>query len=250
MSFEVHTVGLGTRAFEALSRGLELEAVGRGRGVLHLTEPEARGVPLVRTTSRLERPAHVFTEAHRELVAALAGVSPEGARFNAALLEIYDRGYAKMGYHSDQALDLEPGTWIALYSCYERPQEQTFRRFLRVKEKGGEEEVAIPLEHDSAVVFSLEANARHVHKIVLPSLDRGPDNRWLGVTMRCARTFLRREGEAWRLPDGEILRLAASEEERRWFYRLRGQENRDPDFVYPPVPLTLSPGDLLAPVNG
>lgn len=255
--FRVYAVELGRGMFESLAAGVDFEAVGRGRLGTHLVDVCDRGVPLVRTTSRYERPASRFTTAHRGVVEAVRRVvtddpSHDGSApsFNNALIEIYDRAYFKMGFHSDQALDLEPGSVIALYSCYERPDRPTAQRTLVVQSKTTEAATSIALGHNSVVLFSLATNARHRHKIVLKSrplpASDALDNRWLGLTLRQSKTFIRFDGGQPRFWDGAPLRLADADE-RRAFYRLRGEENRGSAFSYPRLDYTISRADLLDP---
>ncbi len=254
--FRRYAIGLGADAFAALSAGVDFEDVAPGRLGTHLVDVSPRGVPLVRTTSRYSRPAGRFSAAHRQAAAAVRAAvgATEGAAFDNALIEIYDRAYCKMGYHCDQALDLAPGSLIAVYTCYERPLDASARRTLEIRDKVSRAEASIVLEHDTAVVFSLDVNARHVHRIVLRSQARSsgdgaaPDNRWLGLTLRSSKTHIRFGDDGPRFADGRRLTLA-DETQRRTFYRLRGQENREVGFVYPRVDFTISAADLLPPAG-
>lgn len=42
--------------------------------------------------------------------------------------------------------------------------------------------------------------------------------------------------------------MSADEEQRSEFYRLRRRENKETDFVYPPLTYTVSDSDLVPPV--
>lgn len=223
---------------------VDLGQVTDGRQGTHLTRPGPDGVPLVRTTTRYAQPATVFSPAHARLadaVSDLAGVGP----FDNALLEVYDRRYRSMGWHCDQALDLAPGSHIAIVSGYSGPATGADTRALFVQHKDTGERQVLELVHGSVVVFSLADNAVHRHKIVLPGA--GTDGaRWVGLTLRRSKTHLRfHDGIAW-LPSGRPLRLADPAEQKR-FYSLRGEENRSCGFSYPPLDFTLSPADLLSP---
>jgi len=252
-----HTFRIGAQGdpFTALPADVDFDDVTSGRRGHHLVDPGDLGVPIVRTTTQYTTPAYCFSPAHRALADAVGTRAlehlepghPELA-FNNALIEIYERTYAKMGFHSDQVLDLASGSFIALYSCYERPESRDLLRTLKVKNKTTGASEAIVLEHDSVVLFSLETNTHHAHKIVLdpqPS-PKTPENRWLGVTLRCSKTFVRFEDGQPLLSGGSPLRLA-DEDERRAFYRLRGQENRSLEFTYPPLDYTISVADTLPP---
>ena len=235
---------LGADPFAALSEGVDFMELGKGRVGTHLVEPGERGVPLVRTTARYTRAPSRFAPAHRAVASAIeeaAGVPG----FNNALIEVYDRGYTKMGYHSDLALDLEAGSFIALYSCYARPADRVGWRTLEVKAKEDGARTSIVLEHGSVVLFSLEANAAHTHRIVLgQQAQREPENRWLGLTLRRSGTWVRHEGGQVLFADGTPLTLAEGEDAKA-FYRLRGRENRELGFAWPRVDVTLSEADLL-----
>ena len=241
-----------------LARELDLAAVTDGRLGNHITRPEARGVPLVRTTTRYPAPARCFSPLHDALVeqvrvaSADAGVELAPSPFNNALVELYDGRYRKMGYHSDQALDLATDSHIAIVSCYLTPDGELWPdapdlRQLVVKPKGDGERFMVPLCHASVVLFSVSTNASHLHKIVLPQV-YAPEVRWFGITLRRSHTFVDYRASGPCFADGTPLRLA-NDEEGLAFYRLRGQENRSEAFAYPPLPVTLSPGDLLPPTS-
>lgn len=261
--FAVYHLDLGDDPFSALSAGVDFEDVTRGRRGTHLVDVGPKGVPLVRTTTRYARPARRFTAAHHGLVDAIRRAIADDPRregampsFDNALIEIYERTYRKMGYHTDQALDLADDSYIALYSCYARPADRTTLRTLEVRDRVTGDESAIALEHGSVVLFSLMANARHLHRIVLrgaPGAPRAPDNRWLdnrwlGVTLRQSKTHLRFDDGQPRFADGTVLQLADAGQ-RKAFYRLRGGENRELAFEYPPLDYTISVADTLAPIG-
>lgn len=251
------SLDLGPEQLERLSGAVCFEDIAPGRKGNHLVEPSSRGVPLVRSTTPYNLPAQRFNPEHHQLLMAIeraASAAPWAPKtpltFNHALIELYERSYYKMGYHSDQALDLEEGSWIALYSCYEHPAQRALFRTLMVKDKETNQERAISLEHNSVVFFSLETNSRYAHKIILATPpDQSPDalkQRWLGITLRCASTYLRFEQGQPKLPDGTPLTLA-DEAQRKAFYKLRGQENKSLRFTYPKLDFTISPADLLMP---
>ena len=237
--------------FSALSREIALDDVTSGRVGTHLTRPDERGTPLVRTTTSYASPPRRFSPAHDELMRQLqiatrrSGLEElDEAPFNNALLEIYDQRYRKMGFHSDQALDLDPSSFIAIFSCYDQPPRRSLRR-LSVKSKETDERFSIDLTPNSVVIFSVETNARYLHKIHLPG-GAAEELRWLGVTLRRAGTYLRFDQGVARLPNGAPLSLA-DEDQRITFLKLRGQENRAVDFQYPELNVTISPGDLSPP---
>ncbi|MFJ1804420.1 hypothetical protein [Streptomyces sp. NPDC088180] len=153
----------------------------------------------------------------------------------------------RMGSHSDQALDLADDSFIAVFSCYRHPEAGPPRKLILESKDTGDERFEIPLSHHGVVVFSADANRRLRHRIVLENPSGAADNLWLGVTFRTSKTFVRyRDGQA-HLPRGARL-TSADEEQRSEFYGLRRRENRETDFVYPPLTYTVSESDLMPPV--
>jgi len=73
-----------------------------------------------------------------------------------------------------------------------------------------------------------------------------PENNWLGVTFRSAKTFVNYRSAPVQLADGQQLHLATPEE-RQAFLAWRRRENQEMDFDYPALNFTLSPSDLLTP---
>eukprot|EP00300_Choanocystis_sp_HF-7_P008500 c15937_g1_i2.p1 GENE.c15937_g1_i2~~c15937_g1_i2.p1 ORF type:complete len:669 (+),score=130.06 c15937_g1_i2:34-2007(+) len=220
------------------------KAIGRQGTILVKLDP-IRGTPIVRSTDKFEFPAQSFHAVHEELARAIeeAARLPEGC-LNNALIEKYTNEYYKMGFHSDMAIDLQEGTNIALFSCYKFPDRADPPRKLVVQPKAGGETFEIPLLHQTVVVFSLDTNRRHLHKIVLSAA--APENEWVGVTFRTSKTFVQLRDKRAHLQDGSQLTLA-TEVQCKEFYKLRSCENKQVDFIYPPLPFTLSEQDLLEP---
>jgi hypothetical protein len=243
-----HSLVFEGNPFEELRAAVRFEELGKGRRGAALVQPdELAGVPLVRTTTKYANPVQLFRPAHVRLAVTVqtAVALPHG--FNNALIEIYTNEYTSMGTHSDQALDLADGSVIALFSCYEHPERADPPRKLLVesKEPGGER-AAIPLTHNSVIVFSVAANGLLRHKIVLDAATRTVGNRWLGVTFRTSKTFVQFTDGQPHFADGTPLTLATNEQTRE-FYRLRRRENDETDFTYPPVTFTISESDLRPP---
>ncbi|WP_030757876.1 MULTISPECIES: hypothetical protein [unclassified Streptomyces] len=235
--------------FAELSSSARLEGVGKGRHGAVLTRVDgAQGVPLVRTTTRYGSPAQRFRAVHERLAQRIQERMAIPVGFNNALIESYTNAYRTMGGHSDQALDLADGSFIAVFSCYRNPEAGPPRKLMFASKAAGENDTfEVPLTHNGVVAFSVEANRRLTHKIVLDAPVPTPDNEWLGVTFRTSKTLVRfRDGQAY-LPEGARL-SSADEEQRREFYRLRRRENEEVDFVYPPLTYTVSESDLLPPL--
>nr|WP_311132522.1 alpha-ketoglutarate-dependent dioxygenase AlkB [Nonomuraea gerenzanensis] len=234
--------------FAELCASTRFEDVGKGRsGAVLVRVGETGDVPLVRTTTRYGAPAQRFRAVHERLARQIQECAGLAAGFNNALIEIYTNAYTTMGSHSDQAVDLADESFIAVFSCYEHPAVNAPRKLVVASKEPGAEEFEIPLTHKSAVVFSVDMNRRHKHKIVLDGRLQSAGNRWLGVTFRTSKTSVRfRDGQAF-LPDGAPL-TSADDEQRREFYRLRRRENQETDFTYPMLTYTVSESDLMPPV--
>lgn len=243
--FRTYTVRTRGDLFAELLASVRFEDLGKGRrGAVLVTADDARGVPIVRTTTAYARAAQWFRPIHVWLAEQIRACASLSLHFNNALIEAYTSAYRTMGAHSDQALDFDEAAEIAIFSCYEDPEARPSRRLLVESKEPGGRGCQIPLVHNSVVVFSADTNRRFRHRIVLGAGAR--ENAWLGVTFRTSKTFVRfREGQPC-LADGSRL-TRASEEERRELYRLRGRENHETDFVYPQITYTLSASDLLPP---
>lgn len=234
--------------FAELSASVRMEDVGKGRRGAVLTRVGEDGaVPLVRSTTRYGDPPQPFGALQDGLARRVRDVAGLPGEFDNALIESYTNAYKRMGGHSDQALDLADGSFIAVFSCYEHPEAGPPRKLIFAAKEDGAEEYEFPLAHNSVVVFSVDANRLLRHKIVLDAPGPVAENRWLGVTFRSSKTLLRfRDGHPY-LPQGDRLTLA-DEEQSREFYRLRRRENEETDFVYPVVTYTVSASDLSPPV--
>nr|BFE59711.1 hypothetical protein GCM10020063_042370 [Dactylosporangium thailandense] len=244
--FRSYALPIAGNPFEELSASARFEDAGKGRAGAVLSAVDTTGlVPLVRTTTRYRTPAQRFGAVHARLAEQIREQAALPGAFNNALIERYTNAYATMGSHCDQALDLAEESFIAVFSCYRRPfaADPPRRLIVEPKEPGGEA-FAVPLTHNGAVVFSVAANRRHRHKIVLDASARAVENEWLGVTFRTSKTLVRfRDGDP-HLPDGHRLTLA-DEDQQREFYRLRRRENAEPDFDYPGLTYTISESDLM-----
>ena len=108
----------------------------------------------------------------------------------------------------------------------------------------------ITLDHNSIILFSTETNKNYLHKIILDkisSTSHNINNRWLGITFRLAKTFVKFIDEtAYFYPQMLVLRLADNSE-RKQFYKERGNENINftHDYHYPSFDFTISSSDLM-----
>jgi len=276
------------KVYHELARATPLEHVARGRqgGIIVDVDPDGK-VPLLRSTAKFTRPAHSFCPLHREIArriadkiadkdddVAMAGKRLPSAKFNNALVEIYDSRYRNMGFHSDQALDMAPDSYIALFSCYGEGEKKEPPRKLVVKRKKkdaeeedvDDEEAHVTLEDRSVVFFSDATNRRYLHKIVLDEPEEREDRerdhnkrsrKWLGVTFRLSKTRVSYDAyDTTTLPLLQHLNAPlhlANDNEARQFYAHRSRENRETTedvyrSMYGSARYTLSPGDLLPPL--
>ncbi|MFH9353794.1 hypothetical protein [Kitasatospora sp. NPDC017646] len=242
-----HALPVEENLFSELSASAHLEDLGKGRRGATLTRvEETGGVPLVRTTTRYANPAQCFRAVHERLAQQIQEHAALPLGFNNALIESYTNAYTTMGSHSDQALDLADGSFIAVFSCYQHPGATPPRKLIVESKEPGGEKVEIPLTHHGFVAFSVDSNRRLRHKIVLDKPVPTTDNTWLGLTFRTSKTLVRfRDGHPY-LPQGARL-TSADDDQQREFYRLRRRENRETDFTYPPLTYTVSESDLLPP---
>lgn len=251
--------------FEQLAVGTEFEHITDGRVGAVVADFKDNFIPLVRTTTKYEKPTQKFTNLHYELVERIKRFSAKpDLKLNNALIEIYDDNYRKMGFHSDQALDLEDDSYIAVYSCYKNPMKSAVNpRKLVVKKKVPKGESSkcfkIDMHHDTVILFSTKTNREHLHKIVLEG-NKFDENKWLGMTFRLSKTFVQniimKEHEPLcsyscisttnkGVYRGALYFTQATEREAHEFYKLRSKENKTVDFEYPLITYTISPSDLI-----
>ena len=244
-SFDLLTEG---NLFEELFTSARFEDVGKGRlGAVLVKIDETGSIPLVRTTTRYGIPTQRFRAVHERLAQQIQQRAALAVGFNNALIESYTNAYTTMGSHCDQAVDLADGSFIAVFSCYERPEVNPPRKLVVESKGSGGDNFEIPLTHNGVVAFSVDTNRRLKHKIVLDKPARTAENQWLGVTFRTSKTFVRfRDGDTY-FPDGARL-TSADDEQRREFYQLRRRENNETDFTYPLLTYTVSESDLMPPV--
>ncbi|MFO0606991.1 MAG: hypothetical protein U0324_27715 [Polyangiales bacterium] len=245
--FRVYEVPAPDGLFAELSASAPFEDTGKGRRGAVLVADDPRGVPLVRTTTRYARPAQAFRAVHAWLAEEIRARASLPKRFNNALIERYVAACTTMGAHSDQALDLDGDSEIALFSCYEDPARPTRRLLVEPKEPGGAA-FSIALPHHGVVVFSTDANRRFRHRIVLDAAPGAADNPWVGVTYRTSKTFVRYADSGAHLADGARLTLA-NDDEARALYGLRRRENHETDFAWPRLDRTVSASDLTPPTR-
>lgn len=231
-------IDINVNPFEELSASANFEPVTKGRMGAVIVDPKDKLIPIVRTTTIYQNSATSFLPIHYAIIEKIkAKFNHLNLQFNNALVEIYDNNYRNMGYHSDQALDLDDDSYICLYSCYDNP---THIRSLKVQQKGVPDIADIKLNHNSIVLFSTFTNRQYLHKIVLESSQS--TNKWLGITFRLSKTYIQFIDDKPYFSNNVPLTLASADE-RKQFYKCRGQENANTDYVYAEINYTISASD-------
>jgi len=234
--------------FNTLCASADFEPITLGRKGANLVDMKDNIIPLVRTTTRYQKPNQKMLPIHHNLLKQIQNITEKkDILLNNALIEMYDNTYYNMGYHSDQALDLDDSSFICLFSCYNNPSTKHIRK-LRIKEKATGESFDIVLDHNSIVIFSVDTNSKYWHKIIFDYHHNQNDNDtlWLGVTFRQSKTFIYFKNEIpYFYPQKIPLTLATDIHQQKEFYKNRAQENANSNFIYPDIFYTLSVGDII-----
>ena len=237
-----------TNLFDELSNKTIFEKITNGRyGANLMSTNENNLVPLVRTTTIYQNSIQIFSPMHNKIIDNIKTLSNiANINFNNALIEIYDSKYTNMKYHSDQALDLEYDSFICLYSCYSNPESPHVRK-LKIKDKDKDKNTNIEfdyvLKHNTAIIFSVETNKKFLHKIILENSNINDSNKWLGITFRLSKTFIRYKNEIPYFYQSNKELKMATDIEKKEFYKLRSNENASVDFVYPFIEYTICLSD-------
>ena len=232
--FRKFVLDLDSNMFDVLSNNINFEDTGKGRKGAVLVNDNNDLVPIVRTTTNYNHPVQRFLPIHYDLMDKAKGKAKEDLKFNNAMVEIYDSTYHKMRFHTDQSLDLEENSYICIYSCYENGSNNSSDiRKLIIKNKTTQKLSEILMENNSIVLFSTSTNQEHLHKIILESNDKGSEtskNRWLGLTFRLSKTFIKFIDQKPYLDfeENKILRIATNSEKGE-FLRCKGKENSSTD---------------------
>jgi hypothetical protein len=242
--FDKFILELKSNLYESLLKSVNLEDITKGRKGANLVDYKNGLIPLVRTTTSYKKPNQKFSDVHYNIIDNIKKVTKiKNLEFNNALIELYSDEYFKMGYHSDQALDLAEKSYICIFSCYNDAKTKNLRT-LRIKNKLENKHIDILLEHDSIVLFSVDTNKKNLHKIILESFAKS-DTLWLGVTFRLSKTYVYFHNELPYFSSNKKELLLASKEQQKEFYKCRSLENSNIEYVYPEIEYTISEGDLL-----
>jgi len=205
----------------------------------NLVLPNKNNIPIVRTTTNYKLPNQIMKQIHYLIIDKIKE-SYDNLEFNNALIEIYDSRYCSMGFHSDQALDLEEDSCICIFSCYADQDEKNLRK-LSVKNKINGESFQIIMDHNSIITFSTNTNREHLHRIILEN----KSSNWLGITFRRSKTYINFIGGIPYFSDENIPLLLANDDDKKEFYKYRSLENRSVAYKYPEINYTISMGDIL-----
>lgn len=238
--------------FDELFNSAKFDNIVNGRQGAVLVKPDIiRGFPIVRTTTKYPNASQHFKDIHVKLAGKIKEVASLNYDLNNCLIEVYNSQYTKMGFHSDQAQDLQIGSHIAVFSCYKDPTFISRKLVIKSKETGYTFE--IKMKNNSVIVWSLNTNRRFKHKIVTDnSSGCHTENDWLGITFRTSRTFIRfsagNNREICPSFSGTSTPFSLADvEQQHQFYKFRGRENSETDFVWPSLDFTISDGDLKPP---
>ena len=98
LGFYKWTLPLQENLFNELSSSVDFEELGKGRRGNHLVNMEDEFVPLVRTTSKFNKPAHQFSDTHCLIADNIVNrakneidLEDKSISFNNALIEMYDK---------------------------------------------------------------------------------------------------------------------------------------------------------------
>lgn len=220
---------------------VKFENICSGRKGCVLAKINNGVIPLVRTTTNYENPVQSFNKTHIKVINKIKSSFDYEIDFNNALVELYTQKYYKMGFHTDQSLDLQKDSFICLYSCYKNKTQKKDLRKLKIKNKETNDISEVLLEHNSIVLFSTNTNKKHLHKIILES--NSSDNEWFGMTLRLSKTFIEFKNN---YPFIDNIRLTfATEEQRNEFIMHKRNENKSIKYEYPKIYYTISKSDLL-----
>lgn len=232
---------------------INFEVICKGRLCANLYKNNDDNIiPIVRTTSKYNNPIQKFNDIHLKIIEILM-IKYNLKGFNNGMIEIYDTQYCKMGYHTDNALDLEDNSIIAIFSCYNNMDTNNIRE-LEIKNKTNNEITTLKMNHNSLIYFDTEFNKNNLHKIILKknklinTKDKSSyiekDDLWLGITFRLSKTYIKFINEEAYFTKTNIKLTLSTNEEANIFYKLKKIENNNISITYPVFNFTISPGDL------
>lgn len=247
--------------FTKLKKSCMFENVAKGRQGANVIDIQSNLIPLVRTTTPYQNANQTMTPVYYELMKQINQSIQQTLDFNNALVELYSSKCSKMGFHSDQSQDLNPDSFICIFSCYDLPTvsipkklkiQQKMESNIDVKTKTKTKSSTTPelnLHHNSITLFSVNTNSKYQHKIISPFFS-SIDPECCIVTFRQSKTFITFDNNnktPFFVKNNTPLRLA-SDDERMKLYQYKSLENSHVHFKYPDLDWTISPGDLIEPI--
>lgn len=248
---------LTPNVFDELSNFIKFESIAKGRKVANCFLPTNKNIiPIIRTTTIYSNPIQKFSNPYKIIInqiksQALKLYNINVGELNNGLVETYTCEYKTMGFHSDQALDLDHGSWICIFSTYSNPELVSSTRKLIVQSKLTNQQTEYNLTNNSVIMFDTKTNSTYVHKIVLSNNEHNL-NKWIGITLRTSRTHIEFiDYKPYMFDDMNNMNelVLATLEEKKEFYFLKSQENKLINFTYPYINYTISPSDLINPYD-
>jgi len=228
--------------FDELIKEIEFEHITSGRNAAILIDINNNLIPIIRSTTKYNKPAQKFLPIHYILIQNICNLL--NCKFNNAMFEIYDTSYRKMKFHTDQALDLESHSIICIFSCYSDFVEKKYLRKLFIKNKSTSEQSELLLENNSIISFSTDINKNYVHKIILLCSEKN-NIKWLGITLRLSKTYTKFINEIPYFSHNDKQLKLATDNEKKQLIIYKYKENNSINFVYPEIDYTLSLSDLM-----
>jgi len=241
--------------FQELDESVQFENITDDRQIANLVLTNDMYVPIVRTTTKYNKPAQLFPKIYSDIadnIKNIAKTKDIHVDINNAMVEIYNTKYKTMKFHSDQALDLAKNSYICIFSCYSNSKADI--RKLQIKNKSNDnssEYSEILMKDNSVIIFSTETNKKYLHKIILNNSNENnkniqdkQNNKWLGITFRLSHTFIKFINEVPYFMNNQELKIA-NDDERKEFYKCKGLENIKTDYNYPEIFYTISISDTL-----
>lgn len=203
-----------------LDLNVGFENIAKGRKGAIIVDPRNDDIPIVRSTTIYKLKPEFFNDNHKQLVHQINKI--KNIELNNAMIECYDNTYKTMGYHSDQELDLADNSYICIYTAIGN-------RILKIKSKETNEEREIHMKPNTLIIFDLNFNRKHWHKIELGKFN----DKWIGITLRKSKTYIRYIDEiAYFVETGEIVEVA-NDLQKKEYYTLRSLENKLIEFKWP-----------------
>lgn len=201
---------------------INFENIAKGRKGAIVVDPNNDDIPIVRSTTSYKLKPELFNENHKHLIHQIKKI--KNIELNNAMIECYDNTYKTMGYHSDQELDLADNSYICIYTA-------SGNRQLKIKSKETNVETEVHMKPNTLIIFDLNFNRKHLHKIELGNFN----DKWIGITLRKSKTYIRYIDEiAYFVETGEIVEVA-NDIQKKEYYKLRSLENKLIEFKWPHI---------------